>query len=219
MSDKKHHYNFIDMTGQKFNKLTVIKEVESKSSSRKKVPTWLCQCDCGNTHVTTGMSLRDGKVKSCGCNRLVPGNRKTDREGYLWSVVYNVYRGRNRTKHGMDHMWDLSLENFRYICSQNCFYCNQPPSNEQNDYAKHNPSTLKYSSLDRLDSSKGYFLANVVPCCDDCNTAKASMSVERWISWLNSVKSNFLETEKFKLLLSDPQRDKNKNIETVRIIF
>lgn len=55
---------YIDLTGQKFGKLTVIKRVEDDSESHIK---WLCECECGNFITTRGTSLRRGITKSCGC--------------------------------------------------------------------------------------------------------------------------------------------------------
>lgn len=55
-----------DLTGQRFGKLLVIKEVGL--SSDKKI-TWLCQCDCGNQKIIAGSSLRSGASKSCGCTK------------------------------------------------------------------------------------------------------------------------------------------------------
>ena len=41
-----------DLTGEKFNKLTVIKldyeRNKSQDTSKKKRIYWLCKCDCGN---------------------------------------------------------------------------------------------------------------------------------------------------------------------------
>ena len=54
---------YIDITGQKFNRLTAIKRV----AFNKKEVMWLCVCDCGNEHIVTSRNLRHGKTKSCGC--------------------------------------------------------------------------------------------------------------------------------------------------------
>ena len=35
-----------------------------------------CKCDCGNSHITSGESIRSGKSKSCGCNRKNPPNKE-----------------------------------------------------------------------------------------------------------------------------------------------
>lgn len=52
--------------GAVFGRLTVTCQLPSQN--RKAV--WLCSCSCGGTHITTGDSLRTGKVKSCGCYRV-----------------------------------------------------------------------------------------------------------------------------------------------------
>lgn len=55
----------IDLTGQRFERLTVIKE----APKRKKSSMWLCKCDCGNSSVVSVSDLRRGHTKSCGCLR------------------------------------------------------------------------------------------------------------------------------------------------------
>lgn len=55
----------IDLTGEKFGLLTVVKEVLSNTCRRK----WLCKCECGNETVVTTGDLRSGHTKSCGCLR------------------------------------------------------------------------------------------------------------------------------------------------------
>lgn len=56
--------NFQDLTGQKFNRLTV---VEYAGIHLDKFHKWKCLCDCGNyTEVITG-KLKNGHTKSCGC--------------------------------------------------------------------------------------------------------------------------------------------------------
>lgn len=57
-------HRVIDETGNKYGKLTVL---ERAGSDRDKKALWLCQCECGNTTITTGKRLRNGTTKSCGC--------------------------------------------------------------------------------------------------------------------------------------------------------
>jgi hypothetical protein len=56
---------FIDLTGQKFGRLTVIEHV--KFIDGKRFSGWLCKCDCGNTTYQKSFQLRNNLVKSCGC--------------------------------------------------------------------------------------------------------------------------------------------------------
>lgn len=58
---------FIDLTGQKFNRLTVVK-YHGKVGSHNTV-AWLCTCDCGKALIVRSGSLKTGKQKSCGCFR------------------------------------------------------------------------------------------------------------------------------------------------------
>ena len=52
----------IDLTGQKFNKLLVIKRAGSDHIGHA---TWQCQCECGTYIIARGDLLRVGKIKSC----------------------------------------------------------------------------------------------------------------------------------------------------------
>lgn len=64
----------IDLTGQRFGRLTVIEEA-GHSSERIK---WLCKCDCGNiTSTPTTKTLRNGRCQSCGCIERESANSKT----------------------------------------------------------------------------------------------------------------------------------------------
>lgn len=57
---------FIDLTGQKFNKLTVIKKCGKDKHGNI---LWECKCDCGSDKVSIVRSkdLKIGAIKSCGC--------------------------------------------------------------------------------------------------------------------------------------------------------
>ena len=55
---------FEDLTGQKFNRWTVIKRVENNKSGQAQ---WLCRCECGTERVLISTWLKRGGSKSCGC--------------------------------------------------------------------------------------------------------------------------------------------------------
>lgn len=54
----------IDLTGQKFGRLTVIEFSHNDKGGRT---CWLCICDCGKETVVQGGNLKSGGTKSCGC--------------------------------------------------------------------------------------------------------------------------------------------------------
>lgn len=53
----------IDLTGQRFGRLTVIEYDHAEHDGAH----WLCKCDCGTEKVIAGYLLRNGATKSCGC--------------------------------------------------------------------------------------------------------------------------------------------------------
>lgn len=53
----------IDLTGQRFGKLTVLQPADNVDGRT----AWLCRCDCGNQVVKKTVHLRSGHVITCGC--------------------------------------------------------------------------------------------------------------------------------------------------------
>ena len=55
----------LQLEGQRFGRLTVIRKTGEKDSRRQFL--WECICDCGNKTVVSGIILKTGGIKSCGC--------------------------------------------------------------------------------------------------------------------------------------------------------
>lgn len=53
--------------GEKFGKLTILKEIEPKLISNKPRRMFQCECECGNIIETQLALLRNGHTSSCGC--------------------------------------------------------------------------------------------------------------------------------------------------------
>lgn len=54
-----------DLTGRRFERLTVSGDVGNRTKNGKVL--WHCLCDCGKITFVRGDHLKNGKVKSCGC--------------------------------------------------------------------------------------------------------------------------------------------------------
>jgi hypothetical protein len=54
----------IDLTGQRFGKLTVLRRVENDRQGKAR---WACVCECRQDTVVSSDSLRSGNTQSCGC--------------------------------------------------------------------------------------------------------------------------------------------------------
>ena len=103
---------FIDMTGQKFGRLTVLKK-DSKQHKDKSA-YWICQCDCGNTTIVKGASLRNGNTTSCGCSRRK--NLIGQKFGHLTVIEYT-----NESSSGGSAIWKCQCDcgNITYASTTN----------------------------------------------------------------------------------------------------
>ena len=94
----------LDLTGQRFGRLTVLYEAEPEVYHRpdrpgkvKRIRRWVCECDCGRKTVVYASNLTRGTTRSCGCY-----GRETARElhketwikhGMSRSRVYRIHKG------------------------------------------------------------------------------------------------------------------------------
>lgn len=98
----------IDLTGQKFGKLTVIERRENYITKNGTIKTtWLCRCECGKEIITKGAYLRAGDTRSCGCSRQLLIERLKD-----INKKYNTYDltgeyGIGYTSKGEEFYFDL----------------------------------------------------------------------------------------------------------------
>ena len=109
----------IDLTNQRFGKLTVREKLPPLSDGRTR---WLCDCDCGNSCVVNSYALRKKNQQSCGCAKIkdIIGQRfghlivlkrsdqyvmLSDRKKYLWECRCDcgatVYRLSEKLKQGI----------------------------------------------------------------------------------------------------------------------
>lgn len=86
-----------DLTGQKFNYLTVLKLDHKKRYCYKGLSQgfhyfWLCKCDCGNKVVVDGTHLKNGHSKSCGCYKAKRTSETHTTHGLSNSRINRIYR-------------------------------------------------------------------------------------------------------------------------------
>ena len=94
---KKLYHNVTDLSGQRFNRLTI------KSFSHiNKGSYWVCQCDCGNlkTICSSDLKKKKGATTSCGCyvkenNSKLQKLRKGSKSP-LWNPDRDFIKGKNK---------------------------------------------------------------------------------------------------------------------------
>ncbi len=75
--------NAIDITGDRYGKLQVMRQAPNKNGKRR----WVCRCDCGQLTEVAQTNLRTGNVKSCGCSHyetITTHGQSTRKEYRAW---------------------------------------------------------------------------------------------------------------------------------------
>lgn len=78
---------FIDLTGERFGRLVVLKYYRSEKYNR----IWECVCDCGNVCHATTHHLRRGCTRSCGCLMMETSVSANITHGMAKSRTYNTW--------------------------------------------------------------------------------------------------------------------------------
>ena len=97
----------VDITNQKFGRLTVLEYVGNSS--------WKCKCDCGNIKTIKTANLKNGNTKSCGCLQ------KEKVKEAIWKDLTNQKFGRltvlfpTEKKQGSNIIWHCKCD-----CGKEC---------------------------------------------------------------------------------------------------
>ena len=79
-----------DLTGQKFNRLTVIERAPNGAWHRTR---WLCICDCGNRTTVAGAHLKNNHTTSCGCHIRARRRTMNLSHGRSYTTEYHSWAG------------------------------------------------------------------------------------------------------------------------------
>jgi hypothetical protein len=146
---------FIDRTGNKYGKLSVIELDLKKSTKERKF--WICICDCGTTTSVNTDNLAGGRTRSCGCLK----------------IENQLTQAKKRKKWGKEllptrHVWQLMLRRcynsndgvFKYYGERGISVCKRWHNFE--NFLKDMGVKPKGLSLERKDVNGNYCPEN---CC------------------------------------------------------
>ena len=122
---------FIDLTGQKFGRLTILKEAGRRRKTNQSIEAlWFCRCSCGTEKTIRSSLLRSGDTQSCGCLQKErtseaskhPMNSETKekiskaRKGIFIGDKNGTWKGgRSKTKVGYINLWNPNHPNANTI--------------------------------------------------------------------------------------------------------
>ena len=176
----------LDLAGQRFGKLTVLKQLKERSKDKRVI--WECVCNCKNKNIkyVTSKDLKQSTVKSCGCLReLPPGKANFNR---IFTGYEIDAKRKNRT-------WELTEKEAMKLFKGNCNYCGNPPNTIRQ--SKGGPTPFVYNGIDRINNNKGYILDNCVSCCYVCNSAKSNRSKDEFRIWIIKVYNYYIEEKRY----------------------
>ncbi len=78
---------FIDLTGKKFGRLTVVERIEN---DKYKNVRFKCICDCGKYKNVNRNALATGRTSSCGCYNKEASSKRAKTHGNSKSPVYTA---------------------------------------------------------------------------------------------------------------------------------
>lgn len=166
----------IDIKNKVFGKLLVLQE---DFHALVGGVHWLCQCECGKKVVISGIDLRRGSTKSCGClctENLIKLNKKK-RLSDPWKVDIASYQ---KSAKNRNIVFELTDKEFKELISSKCYYCNRTPEIVCSG-AELREMKIYRNGIDRLDSNIGYVKNNCVTCCKYCNFEKRNQSFDQFI--------------------------------------
>ena len=178
-----------DLTGKKFNMLTVINRA---GSTRAGNITWNCLCDCGNTKVYSSDHLTRKKfpVKSCGCiAKARLGENHPQWNGYKeisgnWWYNHVLRERKQNTRVripvtiSIEYAYELYLSQGKKCALSGL------------DLVISSTHTYNTASIDRIDSSKGYEEGNIQWVHKHVNFMKRTYSQEYFINMCKLVAYN-----------------------------
>lgn len=142
----------IDLTGQRFGSLTVVR-FSHKNSFQQAV--WLCECDCGKETSVHSNNLRRGYTRSCGCVRNSKTSERAKKHGMHGSNLYE------RWKSMKERCEDLNNPNYG---GKGIKVCDEWKDDFQafHDYVSQLPHFGEEGySIDRIDNDGNYEHGNV----------------------------------------------------------
>lgn len=161
---------FIDITGQKFGRLTALR----RSHMANNKWYWVCRCECGVERAFAGDQVRNGHTKSCGCYRRDVSRQIKTIHGRKNTSEYIAWVGIvQRCTNPLNHAWP------RYG-GRGITMCETWRNSFEAFFQDMGPRPSVDYSIDRIDNDKGY-------SPDNCRWATATEQIANSRTYKNGL--------------------------------
>lgn len=160
----------LDLTGQRFGNLTVIKFHDVRHGMSR----WECKCDCGNNTIVYGRHMISGNTQSCGCLGMERRKQACTKHNLSHTRIYTIWADMK------DRCYNPHNAAYKWYGEKGITVC---------DEWLHNPSEFAiwamvngYTdelTIDRIDANKNY-------SPDNC----------RWVTQKENLRNMFLANAK-----------------------
>lgn len=144
----------IDLTGQKFGRLIVIKQVDNDKHGNS---YWSCLCDCGKKKIISGSHLRSGHTKSCGCLKVEKTIQRSTKHGHnkkgKVSRTYKTWLGM------IQRCNNPNVKHYNNYGGRGIVICDRWKNSFENFLEDMGEAPVGHQ-IDRIDNDQGYFKEN-----------------------------------------------------------
>jgi hypothetical protein len=152
---------FIDLTGQRFGRLTVLSRSPNYVSPKGYVLVrWRCACDCGVESLVTAEKLRNGHTQSCGC--LHRDNASAANVTHGATVGRDIPFEYRVWKSMKTRCSNPNAINWRHYGGRGIAICDRWSTSFADFLADMGPSPSPRHSIERVDNARGYEPGNCV---------------------------------------------------------
>lgn len=142
----------IDLTKQKFNRLTVLHRVKNNKRGGTR---WKCRCKCGNITVVYTGHLRNGNIRSCGCLRNETTSKRALVHGMCKTPEYKIWKD---MKKRCNNTKSAAYKNYG---GRGIKVCNSWENDFMAFYNHIGQRPTPEHTIERINNNMGYFPNNI----------------------------------------------------------
>lgn len=136
----------IDISGQKFVRYAVMRRAHGSY--------WVCQCDCGNTRIVDGRTLRAGTSRSCGCLGHEETVQRETVHGLTGHPLHMVWKGM------IDRCENKNSVGYQNYGARGIKLCDRWRSDFINFYTDMSPTYRQGLTIERVNNDGDYDPSN-----------------------------------------------------------